>query len=277
MKSDSGFTITDDAGIELKFDSHPTRIISMAPNITETVFAIGADSILVGVTNLCDYPEEAKLKDKTGSYITPDYEKILSLNPDLIIMYAENTSQPIYQALKNYNLKIFISNAKNIDGVIKMIRDLGIITGKKKDAGRIADSISALRDEYKVLNAENKPEKAIVVISVNPLMTANKNTFINEIVWLSGFDNIYKNESIDYPLISYEDIINKNPEFIILPGDTNNTDNFKKYKSELSEKLNTVNAVKEDKFIYADDNVLFRPGPRVLNGVKLLKDKKNKF
>jgi iron complex transport system substrate-binding protein len=228
QKSDSAFTIKDDAGIELKFESHPKRIISLAPNITEAIFAIGADSMLVGVTDLCDYPPEAKLKVKTGSYITPDYEKILSLKPDLIIMYAENISQPIYQALKNYNLKLFVSNAKNIDGVIKMIKDLGIITGKDSKADAIADSISTLRNEYKTQNTGITPEKALVVISVNPLMTANKNTFINEIVELSGFENIYKNESIDYPLISYEDVVNKNPEFIILPGDTLNTDNLKK-------------------------------------------------
>ena len=271
------FSLKDDAGIECKFNSHPSRIISLAPNITEALFAIGADSMVAGVTDLCDYPPEAKLKIRTGSYLNPDYEKILSLQPDLIIMYAESTSQPIHQALKNYNLKIFVSNAKDIDGVIKMIKQFGTITGKNVKADEIADSISALRNFYISLNRNIIPRKSLIIVSVNPLMTANKETFINEVVELSGFNNIYKDQIIEYPLISYEDANIKNPEFIILPGDTNNPSNYNKYRNELSEKLNTADAVKQSKFIFADENVLFRPGPRVLDGVILLRNKLQEF
>ena len=111
------------------------------------------------------------------------------------------------------------------------------------------------------------------MISVNPLMSANGNTFINEIVELSGFKNLYKDELIDYPMISYEDIVEKNPEYIIFPTDTSDVNENKKYLEELSENLNSTNAVKENKIIIADDNVLFRPGPRVINAVKLIRSK----
>ncbi|MEO8210739.1 MAG: helical backbone metal receptor, partial [bacterium] len=88
------FQITDDAGIEVTFDSLPKRIISLAPNITEALFEITADSLVVGVTDLCDYPAAAKTKTKTGSYLSPDYEVMTLLNPDLIIMNVENISNP---------------------------------------------------------------------------------------------------------------------------------------------------------------------------------------
>lgn len=272
-----GFQIKDDAGVEVNFDTLPKRIISLAPNITEALFAIGADSLVVGVTNYCDYPPEVKNKVKTGSYLSPDYEAMTSLNPDLIIMNVESTSQPTYQAIKNLKTKIFVSNARNIDGIIKMLKDLGKITGNDAKAKDVAEMIFTKRQNYLTLNKDLVKKKALIVISVNPLMTANANTFINEIADLSGFENIYKDQSIDYPLISYEDITGKNPAFIILPTDTNKEMNYTRYINELSDKLNTSDAVKEKQIILVDENIMFRPGPRVLEGVKLLRDKLNKF
>ena len=113
------------------------------------------------------------------------------------------------------------------------------------------------------------------MISVNPLMSANGNTFINEIIELSGFENLYKDELIAYPMISYEDVIEKNPEYIIFPTDTTDVNVYKKYLEEISENLNSTKAVKENKIIIADDDVLFRPGPRVTNAVKLIRSKIN--
>jgi len=274
-KLKNSFTIKDDIGVEIKFDSIPKKIISLAPNITEVLFAIGAESVVSGVTDLCDFPPEAKLKTKTGNYLSPDYETITSLNPDLVIMYVENSSQPTYQALKNMGLKIFVSNAKNINGVFEMIKDFGVITGREGIANKIADSLSLIRDNYVIANKDTI--STLLIISVNPLMTANKNTFVNEISELAGFQNIYKNESIDYPMISYEDVNFKNPEFIILPTDTTNEQNYTKFVNELNGKLNNLSAVKGKKIILIDDNVMFRPGPRVLEGVYLLKNKLNNF
>ena len=269
--------IQDDVGVEVSFDSLPKRIISLAPNITEALFAIDADSLIVGVTDFCDYPSEVKSKAKTGSYLSPDYEVMTSLNPDLIIMNVEGTSQPTYQALKNLKAKIFVSNAKNIDGIIKMLKDLGRITGKENKAKDVSEMITIKRQNYLTLNKDVERKKSFIVISVNPLMTANGNTFIHEITELSGFENIYKEQNIDYPLISYEDITNKNPFFIILPTDTNKAMNYTRYINELSGKLSAVDAIKEKRIILVDDNIMFRPGPRVLEGVRLLRDKLNKY
>lgn len=267
------FKIKDDAGVEVGFESYPERIVSLAPNITESLFAIGADSLVVGVTNLCDFPPEAKNKVKTGSYLSPDYETIVSLKPDLIIMNVENASNPTYQALKNTGMKIFVSNAKNIEGILKMLKDFGKITGKENQANAVSENILKVKDEYTSINTDSEKKKSFIVISVNPLMTANGNTFINEIAELAGFDNIYKNQKVDYPLISYEDIAQKNPAYIILPVDTTNFQNIKKFSDELSEKINTSEAIKNKKIILIDENIMFRPGPRVMEGVKLLKEK----
>ncbi len=266
------FQIRDDAGIEVSFDSNPERIISLAPNITETIFAIGADPLLKGVTDLCDYPPEAKRKTKTGNYFNPDYEVITSLNPDLIIMNVENTSNPTYQALKNMGLKIFVSNAKDIKGIEKMIMDFGKITGRETAADTIVLNLKTGMEQFiKKDPAYSKP--VLILISVNPLMTTNGRTFINDILNLNHISNVYRDEYIDYPNISFEDVVSKNPDSIIFPADTSDVQKNTKLVDEIKRQLKNTNAVKNDRIILIDENIMFRPGPRVLEAAGVLRNK----
>ena len=263
--------ISDDAGIEVKFDSIPHRIVSLAPNITETIYALHADSLLVGVSEFCTYPAEAKTKTNTGSYLSPDYEKIVSLNPDLILINVENTSNPTYQSLKNLGLKLFLSNAKDINGIKKMISDLGHITGNISSADSLNEILN--KGSVKSGTAGNQNMNSLIIISINPLMTTNGKTFINEITGLAGFKNIYSDELIDYPAISFEDVLKKNPDWIVFPTDTSNIAQIQNYRKELASKLGETNAVKNGKVIFIDENIMFRPGPRVLDAAELLKQK----
>ena len=272
-KNNDNIAIKDDLGNKIVLDSPPERIISLAPNITEALYSIGADSLIVGVTNFCDYPPQVKNKEKIGGMIDPNYELITALEPDLIIMTVEGNAKQSYKALSNLGMKIFVTNPRGVDGIIKMINDLGKLTGKIKEAEEITEIISKDKEYFTKINKNTVKKKCLIMISVNPLMSANGNTFINEIVELSGFKNLYKDELIDYPMISYEDIVEKNPEYIIFPTDTSDVNENEKYLEELSENLNSTNAVKENKIIIADDNVLFRPGPRVINAVKLIRSK----
>ena len=253
----------------VSLNSIPTRIVSLAPNITETIYAVHADSILVGVSEFCTYPPEAKLKANTGSYLSPDYEKIVSLNPELILINVENTSNPTYQSLKNLGFKLFLSNAKDLNGIKKMISDIGIITGNISSADSLINDLN--KGSVKSFTPDMKKMNSLIVISINPLMTTNGKTFINEITVLAGLTNIYTDEMIDYPEVSFEDVLKKNPEWIIFPADTSNTAQLNIYRNELSTKLGETNAVKNGKVIFVDENIMFRPGPRVTKAAELMK------
>lgn len=264
-------TILDDAGIEVSLDSIPKRIISLAPNITEALFAIGADSQLVGVTDFCDFPPEAKTKTKTGSYLSPDYETIASLKPDLIIINVENVSNPTYQALKNLGLKLYLSNAKNLDGIMKMIKNFGEITGRKNSSDSV---IKALNNERnKLLQIHSDTLNSLILISINPLMTTNGKTFINEILKFSGIKNVYLDEDIDYPSVSFEDAVKKNPANIIFPTDTNDINKSQKFIDEIKRQLKNTDAVKNNRIILVDENIMYRPGPRIFDAAKNLRKK----
>ncbi len=271
--SQSKITLKDDLGVEVKLDALPKRIISMAPNITEGLYAIGAQDYIVGVTEFCDYPLEAKFKPKVGGYDNANYEMVASLKPNIVFITVESTNRPMYQALKNLGIKMFVLNAKNIDGVAAMMKTLGKMTGKEKEADLLSNNLVRQRDSIKTIAEANAKSRCLVIIGTNPIMTASKTSFINEIMELSGLQNIYAESSVDYPTISYEDIAVKNPSSLLLPYDTTKTDKLKIEENEISKSLSSTDAIKENNFIVIDNNVVFRPGPRVIDAVRIIRSK----
>lgn len=269
-KTSAKYDITDDLGNKINIEIPSKRIVSLAPNITECIYAIGADSFLVGVTNYCDYPPQTSSKTKIGGIIDPNYEIISALNPSLIIMTVEGNSKPTYQALKNLGVNVFVSNPRSTDGITKTINDIGKICGKEEEAGKLVNKLILERDSLKNLTSKVIPRSCLIAISVNPLISANKTTYINEILELSGLFNIYKEEKLDYPQISYEDVIKKNPEIILFPADTSEKKVNDSFFDELTKKLNTTKAIKENKIFMIDADVLYRPGPRVIEAVRLV-------
>ncbi|MBK9333572.1 MAG: ABC transporter substrate-binding protein [Ignavibacteria bacterium] len=267
----SKFSVKDDTGLEVNFDSHPKRIISLGPNITETIYELGADSVLVGVTEYCDYPPQAKTKTNTGSYLSPDYEIISSLKPDLIIINVESSNNPTYQSLMNMGFRLFLSHARDLTGINKMISDIGKITGVNERADLLIKKISSELPD--VTKPDSLSETALIIIAVNPLMTTNDKTFINEISELAGFRNIYAGEEQEYPVINYEDVVNRDPDVIIFPTDTLKTGKNSEYETEIRERIHNSGAVKSGNIIFIDDDIMFRPGPRITDAVKTLRNK----
>ena len=267
--SDSTVSIKDDIGVDLKFDNRPNRIISLAPNVTEALYSIGADSLLVGVTDFCDYPANAKLKKSVGNYLSPDFETIISLKPDLVIMYITNSSGPAYKTLTDNHIKVFASNPQDISGIKKMIADFGYLTNRKI----FADSVTALIDAEILLddNFSNR-DSAFIVISVNPLMTAGGKTFVSQLVEKSGFINIFEKLLIEYPVISAEELLKKYPAVMIFPTDT--TDLTKANESINELRKSAGSAVDSARLIFVDDDIMFRPGPRIIDAIRVLKKKK---
>jgi iron complex transport system substrate-binding protein len=268
-----GLSIRDDLGNVINFDTPPQRIISLAPNITEALFAINAGDRVVGVTKFCDYPPEAKLKTNTGGMLDPDYEIMASLNPDLVIMTVEGNSQPTYQALERLGMKIFVTNPRSIEGIFDMITELGRITGNNEEAENLVSTLRNEKNAYLDSLKNETKKNFLMIISVNPLMSACGSTYLNDVIELAGFNNIYKDEKLDYPVINREELVKKDFEFIILPVDTSDTERTERMKSDLRNELSNFKPVNDSDILLLDANILFRPGPRILEGVRILKSK----
>lgn len=207
-------TIFDQTGEKLEFNDPPKRIISLVPSQTELLFDLGLQEQIVGITKFCIHPKEkVEEKIKIGGTKNFKIEKILALNPDVIIANREeNTKEGIEQLRKE--VPVWTSNIKNLEDALEMIKKLGDLTGKDFEANEITTNI---RNGFKSLPKREK-KSAIYLIWRNPFMTIGGDTFINEMMTFCGLENAFKNRD-RYPSITFEEIIESKPEVVLLSSE----------------------------------------------------------
>lgn len=233
------------------------RIVSLSPAMTEVLFALNAQSYLVGVTTYCDYPPEAKKINKVGDFSNPSLERIISQKPNLVILNLPEQRR-IKEALEKLGIKTFVSSPQSMNDIYTEIIHLGRIIKREREADSIVEFMKA---NIKPINRNKK--RVYIELSPNPLITIGANSFLNELIAMAGGENIFADLRRDYPVISQEQVIKRNPEIIIIlhPG-------------EINERIgwDGVSAIK-NKRVYTELNQdwLLRPGPRLVLGFNELK------
>lgn len=206
--------------------------------------------------------------------IDPDLELIISLKPDLIIITVEGNSKNTYKSLIDLGFRVFATNPRDFEGVTKMISDLGALTNKNKEAVDLISKMKKQKENLLLKTINQINDSCFILISLVPLMTLNENTFINEVISLSGFRNLYSKEPSSYPEISWEDLISKNPEYIIIPVNLQDSTKNINTRDAIKERLKYNSKNHKNKFIFIDENLFFRPGPRMLDAAEELYLKK---
>ncbi len=265
--------IYDDLGNKFKSDFRPLRIVSLAPNLTEIIYFLNSDSLLLGVTDYCNFPEQAKTKQKIGSMLSPNMEIIHYLKPDLIIMTTEGNTRITYNYLKDLSYNIYVSNPRSISGILKTIMDLAIITGKSNEIRKWVDDKKHFLDSLTTKNSLSEKVSVLVLLSLKPLITFNNNTFINEIFHINGYYNVFEKEPVSYPVISDEDIIKKKPEIIFYLGDTTGIVN-ESFLTQANKLPVLVNYIRNNHVIILEQDIYSRPGPRIFDAIENLDIKK---
>ena len=244
------------------------KIISLAPSTTEILFALGLDEEIIGVSTFCDYPPEAKDKEKVGTFSQPNIEKILFLKPDII--FCTGLEQAItVRELRQLNLKVYVSDPTNIDELFTSIKDMARLIHKEKKAEGLIKNMKIKIEEInlkvKSVPQEKRP-KVFVEIWHGPLMTAGKGSFLDELIYLAGGINIAHDTKRPYSYFSLEQIIKRNPDCIIL-GYMDSGENQIKVGERFG--WREIKAVKNNR-IYNDINpdLLLRPGPRLIEGLE---------
>lgn len=255
--------VFDDLGRLVGFNGTPQRIISLAPSNTEILFALGLGDKLVGVTSWCDYPPEALDKEQVGEYDTPDMEKIVALNPDLILV-SYGTSMEVINGMAGLGLTVFGIKSTDLDDVLNDIRTIGEITDKEIEAQTLTSEmdsrIQAVTDQTAGL--EQRPKAFYIVWGdeSSALWTAGSDTFIHELIEKAGGVNICQNMT-GYSTISIEDVVAHNPEIII-------TSELSYDWAINSTDLTATNASQTDRIFTCDDDIVQRPGPRLVDGLE---------
>lgn len=245
------------------------RIISLAPSITEILFALDLDEDIVGVSSHCDYPQGVLAKEKVGSFSQPNIEKIISLRPDLILLTGLE-QQLIAEKLKKLKLNFLLVYPSNIEGLLSSIRKIGEATGSQHEAEYLINEINEQVDELKEkvgqIPQDNR-KTVFIEIWYDPIITTGGSSFVNELIELAGGINIASDTPRAYSMISPELVISRNPDCIIL-GYMNQV-SFNEQRIKARTGWENISAVRNGKiFNNIDPDLILRPGPRCIQGAR---------
>ena len=264
--------MTDQAGRVVRIDKIPEKIISLAPSNTEILYALGLEDKLVGVTEYCNYPEAAKQKPTVGGFSTVDIEKVIEIEPDLILA-ANIHKDEVIPALERLGLTVLTLDPKTVGDVLAAIELAGKFTGRVEQATRLTmemeSRIKAVTDKTSSLPEVERP-KVFYILWHDPLMTVTSKTRIHELITKAGGINIASDLADDYPTISLEAVLIANPQ-VIIAGSGHGSGQDVPFQFALTEPLLAkVEARLKDRIYEIVTDLTSRPGPRIINGLEKL-------
>ena len=264
-ETEVGITVVDSYNRSVTIKKEAVRVVSIAPNITETIFALGKEDILKGRTDYCDYPAEALNIPSIGSLREPDIEAIAELNPDIVIASTHFTKESL-DKLKALSIPVVVfADQDSFEGVYNTINGIGRLTGSEEAAG---DLISEMKTTVsfvtEAVNGKNQPSIYYVIgFGEYGDFTAGGDTFINQVIEMAGGNNIASD--IKGWSFSLEEIVESDPDILICSKFWDTKESIKTtngYKS--------LRSVKNGQLFEIDNNMLDRQGPRLAEGLEAL-------
>ena len=254
---------------KIKVDPEPMRIISMAPSLTETIYALGLGSRVVGVTSFCNYPPEARGKEKIGGFSNPNLEKIVSLKPDLILATLDGNRKEVIDKLKELGLTVNVTNPRNIEEILSSIIRIGQATYRQKRAEELVGSMRRrIETVVKSVKGLRKPP-VLFIYGEDPLIAAGPGTFANDLIRLAGGRNISGDSRIPYPKYNFEEILIKKPELIFISS-MGTTGKAPAKIIERWKKWPSIPAITKEQVYLINGDLIDRPGPRIVEGLEIL-------
>jgi iron complex transport system substrate-binding protein len=259
-------TVTDETGRSINITPAPQRIVSLAPGITETLYALGLDNKIAGVTTFCNWPASARTKTKIGGFTNPSIEKIVSLKPDLIIATADGNRKDTVQQLERLRLPVYVTNPADTNGVLRSILHIGEITNREKEAKKLAEKLQKRLNNVAYQIRHKRKPRVFFQIGLEPVITAGRGTLINEVIERAGGVNVAGLDVANYPRYSAEGIIGAAPEIIIFAPMVNDKE-FTGVK-RFWQKFGELPAVKNDKIYPMNADLINRASPRIFDAVE---------
>ncbi len=260
--------VTDEIGRRVHINSAPQRIVSLAPGITETLYALKLDDQIVGVTTFCDWPAAARFKIKVGGFTNPSIEKIVSLKPDLIIVTADGNRKDTVLQLERLGLPVYVTKPSDTRGVLKSILNIGKITDREKTAEQLVVRLQQRLNRITEQVRHKRKPRVFFQLGLEPVITAGRGTLINEVIEKAGGLNIAGRDAANYPRYSAEGILGASPEIIIFAPMVHDREfaAVKKFWRRFGE----IPAVKNNKIYPIDADLINRASPRIIDAVEKL-------
>ncbi len=259
--------VTDHAGRRVEVPERPQRILSLAPNLTETLFALGLGERVVAVTDYCDFPAEARSKPKVGGIINPSVETIVGLKPDLVLHTLEGNRRETLEALERLNLSVFVVSAESLKDIFRMIRDVAAIAGVPARGEELARRLERQAAEIEKAIQHHTPRKVLLLVWLQPVVSVGRGSFLDDLLRRTGAESISAGSTQPWPHLSVEEIVRSDPEYLLAPR----TPWFAPTREELLRLpgWRELRAVQENRIVYLPSAVE-RPGPRLVEVQELI-------
>ncbi|MBI4726369.1 ABC transporter substrate-binding protein [candidate division TA06 bacterium] len=261
-------TIADDLGRAVRLEGPPSRIISFAPSLTEMIYALGGDDRLAGVTSWCNWPPQARSKTLVGDMMSPNFERMVSLRPQLAVMIGSRPG-PLLKKFEALNIPVICFKDETVADIRRALNVLGLLLECPARAdSMIKDIDSRLATIKAAVDSVPLPErpKVFAELGSSPLFAAGDSSFIGQMIALAGGINVTGNIGSSYAAVNPELVVKSDPGIIIVLHPQAG-------RKDIAQRLGwqNVSAVKNGK-IYPglDQDVILRPGPRFIEGLKIL-------
>ena len=265
--SAAAFTTRDMLGREVVLAAPPQRIVSLVPSVTEILYALNAESLLVGVTDFCDFPPEARRRSKVGGMVSPSLEAIVALRPDLVIATNEGTREDTFTQLSRVGVPVYLVAAHHVADATSLMRRLGELTGREGAAGplvaRLEQRIEVVK---KAVVARGRP-RVLYVLWPEPLIVPGRDAIVTELIQLAGGQSLTADDADTWPRYSLEAAVAKSPQVILLANHGAGTGSV---SMEKWQRLASLPAVKTGRLISVNGDLMHRYGPRLVDGLEQL-------
>lgn len=252
--------MTDEAGRRVRVPIRPRRVVTLAPNLTEIVYAVGAGDLLVGNTTFCDYPAEAKQVAKVGDTLQPNIERIIALRPEVIFVSTASQLETFTKQLDERGISVFVTDPHDLDGVFRSIETLGGLLGHEDEAAALVDKLDARARNVSMRVLSSPAVRVFYQVSPQPLWTAGRDSWITNLIGRAGGKSVTAEIEGEWIRYSDEAALASQPEAIVMATGGE--------KMEVAPALQKSPAVKAGRVYGINGDFLSRPGPRLVDGLE---------
>ena len=257
--------VVDEAGRKVTLPAKIERVISLAPNLTEIVYAVGGGDRLVGDTTFCDYPPQAKSVAKVGDTLQPSIERILALRPQLVLVSTASQLEAFTEQLNEQRIAVYVTDPRDLEGVFRSILSVGDLLNQPVGAAALVKQLRERAETVERAVAGRPPVSVFFQLSGQPLYTAGKSSFVTNLIERAGGRSVTSDVNEAWPRLSNEAALASRPEAIIMlsggaMGANANTN--------VAAALKNSPAVQKGRVYVIDGDLLTRPGPRLVDGLE---------
>jgi len=261
-------TFVDQLERQVTMPDDPRRVISLAPSITEIIYALEQENRLKGVTRYSDFPIAATKLPKIGSYVRLDLERIVALNPDLCIAIKDGNPKEVIDRLQSLEIPVYVVNPRNLNTVLETIIEVGKILNAGDKAENLLNSLHNRIQRVRSLITQDTYRPGVFFqIGVSPIVSVGTDTFLHELIVLAGGRNLADGKT-PYPRFSREQVLALAPEIFIVTSMARQAV-FEQVKAEWR-RWPSMPAVRNERIFLVDSNLFDRPSPRLVDGLELL-------